>query len=66
MEVRNEKNSKNHFLKIRDIANKNNIVLIFDECTSGLGETYGGLHKKFNVNPDLAIFGKSLGNGIQL
>ena len=67
MEVERNEKPKNHFLKkIRDIANKNNIVLIFDECTSGFRETYGGLHKKFNVNPDLAIFGKSLGNGIPI
>ena len=48
---------------VRKIANKNNIVLIFDEITSGFHDHYGGIHLKFNVNPDLAIFGKSLGNG---
>ena len=37
--------------------------MIFDECTSGFRETNGGLHKKYNVNPDIAIFGKALGNG---
>ena len=30
---------------------------------SGFRETYGGLHKKYKINPDLAIFGKALGNG---
>ena len=25
--------------------------------------TYGGLHLKYNVNPDMAIFSKALGNG---
>ena len=39
------------------------IILIFDECTSGFRETYGGLHKKYNVNPDIAVFGKAIGNG---
>ena len=33
------------FWKIRNLK-KNNIVLIFDECTSGF-ETFGGLHKKY-------------------
>ena len=37
--------------------------MIFDECTSGFRETFGGLHKKFGVNPDMAVFGKALGNG---
>ena len=49
--------------KIRKLCNKRGIVLIFDECTSGFRETYGGLHKLYGVNPDIAIFGKALGNG---
>ena len=39
---------KNNFLKkVREIATKNNIVLIFDECTTGFRGAYGGLHKIF-------------------
>ncbi len=49
--------------EIRALATARNIVLVFDECTSGFRETYGGLHKKYGVEPDLAIFGKALGNG---
>jgi len=45
------------------LATDKGIVLIFDECTSGFRETFGGLHKKYGVNPDMAIFGKALGNG---
>ena len=64
MEVKRNEEPKNDFLKkVRNLANKKKIVLIFDECTSGFRETFGGLHKKYNVNPDLAIFGKALGNG---
>jgi len=64
MEVKRNIDPKNNFLKkVRQLASKKNIVLIFDECTSGFRETFGGLHKKYKVNPDLAIFGKSLGNG---
>ena len=37
--------------------------MIFDECTTGFRGTYGGLHKVFGINPDIAIFGKALGNG---
>ena len=40
-----------------------NIVLIFDECTTGFRETFGGLHKKYSVEPDMAMFGKAIGNG---
>ncbi|NDK07016.1 Glutamate-1-semialdehyde aminotransferase [Leptospira kirschneri serovar Mozdok] len=39
------------------------IVLIFDECISGFRQTYGGLHKFYGVEPDMAVFGKALGNG---
>ena len=37
--------------------------MVFDECTSGFRETFGGLHKKYGVEPDMAMFGKALGNG---
>ena len=48
---------------VRELATKKRIVLIFDECTSGFRETFGGLHKKYGVDPDMAVFGKALGNG---
>ena len=64
MEVMRNEPPKNNFLKkVRKLATKKNIILIFDECTSGFRSTDGGLHKKFKVNPDIAIFGKALGNG---
>ena len=64
MEVMRNDYPKDNFLqKVRQIANKKNIVLVFDECTSGFRKNYGGLHLNFKVNPDIAIFGKALGNG---
>ena len=64
MEVCRNELPKNNFLhEVKKLAVKNNIILIFDECTSGFRETFGGLHKKYNIYPDIAIFGKSLGNG---
>ncbi len=64
MEVQRNEAPKNGFLKkVRKLATDKGIVLIFDECTSGFRETFGGLHKKYGVNPDMAIFGKALGNG---
>ena len=64
MEVqRNEPPIDNFLHKVRDLATRKGIVLIFDECTSGFRENYGGLHLKYNVNPDIAMFGKALGNG---
>ncbi|WP_320664852.1 aminotransferase class III-fold pyridoxal phosphate-dependent enzyme [Prochlorococcus sp. MIT 1223] len=48
---------------VRKLCDEQGIVLIFDECTSGFRETYGGIHLKYNVFPDIAVFGKALGNG---
>ena len=64
MEVKREEDPKNNFLQeVRKIADKKNIILIFDECTSGFRKTFGGLHKHYKVKPDMAMFGKALGNG---
>ncbi len=38
-------------------------LLIFDEITIGWRLTLGGSHKLFDVNPDMAVFAKALGNG---
>ena len=61
--IRNEKPKNNFLKKVRKLCDDNNIVLIFDECTTGFRENYGGLHIKFKVFPDMAIFGKAIGNG---
>ena len=64
MEVYRNFPPKNNFLKkIIKFCNDNKIVLIFDECTSGFRETFGGLHLKYGVIPDICILGKALGNG---
>jgi len=64
MEVVRNKGPENDFLqKVRKLATDHNIVLIFDECTSGFRQTFGGLHKDYGVEPDMAVFGKALGNG---
>jgi glutamate-1-semialdehyde 2,1-aminomutase len=67
MEVSRNNNPKNNFLEnVRKLTKNKNIVLIFDECTSGFRETFGGLHIKYKVNPDIATFGKALGNGYSI
>lgn len=64
MEVSRNKGPEDGFLhKVREIANKHKAVLIFDECTSGFRQTFGGLHKLYDVEPDMAMFGKAMGNG---
>jgi len=48
---------------VRELATKHGAVLIFDECTSGFRQSLGGLHLHYGVEPDIATFGKTLGNG---
>jgi glutamate-1-semialdehyde 2,1-aminomutase len=61
--VRNDEPENDFLLKVRDLATRQGIVLIFDECTSGFRETFGGLHESYGVEPDIAVYGKALGNG---
>ena len=64
MEVVRNKGPEDNFLhKVRKLATDRGIVLIFDECTSGFRQSFGGLHKIYGVEPDMAMFGKALGNG---
>jgi glutamate-1-semialdehyde 2,1-aminomutase len=49
--------------EVRNLANRHGCVLIFDECTSGFRQSFGGLHKLYGIEPDMAVFGKALGNG---
>ena len=64
MEVQRSTPPENNFLKkIRDLCDERDIVLIFDECTSGFRENFGGIHLKYKINPDISMFGKALGNG---
>ena len=64
MEVSRNFGPEEGFLeKVRSLASDRGIVLIFDECTSGFRQSFGGLHKLYGVEPDMAVFGKALGNG---
>ena len=64
MEVQRNSPPDPGFLEgVRELCTRRGIVLIFDECTSGFRETFGGLHLKYGVEPDMAMFGKAMGNG---
>lgn len=61
--ARNELPNKEFLKKLREFCNKKKIILIFDECTSGFRRNLGGIHLTTGVSPDLAMFGKAMGNG---
>lgn len=67
MEVSRDRGPQPGFLEgVRELATRHGIVLMFDECTSGFRQTFGGLHQEFGVEPDMAMYGKALGNGYAL
>lgn len=49
--------------KLKDLAKEIGAVLIYDEITSGFRSCVGGIHRKYKVYPDMAIFAKSMANG---
>ena len=51
---------------LRKIADKYNIVLIFDEVITGFRLTFGGAQKIFKVKPDLTCLGKIIGGGLPI
>jgi glutamate-1-semialdehyde 2,1-aminomutase len=51
---------------VRKIATRIGAVLIFDEITSGFRMNLGGIHLRYGMNPDIAVFGKALGNGFPI
>jgi glutamate-1-semialdehyde 2,1-aminomutase/spore coat polysaccharide biosynthesis protein SpsF len=51
---------------VRDLAHEHGALLIFDEICSGFHFGLGGAQKRFGVTPDLACFGKAMGNGFPI
>jgi glutamate-1-semialdehyde 2,1-aminomutase len=58
---------KPDYLKfLRELCDRYDILLIFDEVKTGFRVSYGGAQKLFNVKPDIATFAKSMSNGYPL
>jgi glutamate-1-semialdehyde aminotransferase/spore coat polysaccharide biosynthesis protein SpsF (cytidylyltransferase family) len=51
---------------VRELTQKHGCLLIFDEICSGWVFGLGGAQKLFQVTPDLACFGKAMGNGFPI
>jgi glutamate-1-semialdehyde aminotransferase len=52
--------------RVWDIAHRHGALLIFDEICSGFHFGLGGAEKLYGVTPDLACFGKAMGNGFPI
>lgn len=64
--LRNHEPEDGFLEKVRKIADESGAVLIFDEITSGWRLNVGGAHEKYNVFPDIAVYGKAMSNGFPM
>ncbi len=55
---------KGYLQGLRDICNKENIVLIFDEVMTGFRLSKAGAQGLYGVQPDLTTLGKIIGGGM--
>lgn len=51
---------------VKEMCEKYNVLLIFDEVITGFRLSLGGAQQYFGVTPDLAIFGKAIAGGFSL
>lgn len=61
--LRHQEPTNDFLKKVRAVADRIGAVLIFDEVSSGFRMRYGGIHPLYGVEPDIAVFGKAMGNG---
>jgi len=64
--IRNHEPENNFLGRVREISNKIGAILIFDEITSGWRLNIGGAHALYNVEPDIAVYGKAMSNGFPM
>ena len=56
--------SKNYWLQVKDICNRYEMLLIFDEIIEGFGRTGKLFACEHFVTPDVLVLGKTLGGGL--
>ena len=49
---------------VRNLCDEHGALLVFDEVITGFRFSLGGAQKMFGVTPDIAAFGKAMGNGM--
>ena len=64
--LRHQEPKDNFLQKVRKIANDINVILIFDEVSSGFRFNIGGVHLKYKVHPDIAVYAKGISNGFPM
>jgi len=51
---------------LKDLAHRHGALVIFDEVITGFRWSLGGAQARYGVTPDLACFGKAMGNGMPI
>jgi glutamate-1-semialdehyde 2,1-aminomutase len=52
--------------EVKQIAQKEGAVLIFDEVSSAMRLNTGGVHLLYGIKPDIAVFAKAISNGFPM
>jgi len=61
--ARGEDAPSEYLQTLREIASEIGAVLIYDEITSAYRMCAGGIHRRYGIYPDIAVFAKSMANG---
>ncbi|MCG8356289.1 MAG: aminotransferase class III-fold pyridoxal phosphate-dependent enzyme [Kiloniellales bacterium] len=55
-----------YFEELRELVHGEGALMIFDEVITGFRYALGGAQAHFGITPDLAAFGKAMGNGMPI
>jgi len=61
--ARGEEAPSEYLQTLREISSEIGAVLIYDEITSAYRMCAGGIHRRYGIYPDIAVFAKSMSNG---
>lgn len=64
--ARSEEPKAGFLAAVRECAHRNGALVIFDETITGFRWATGGAQDVYDIDPDLSIFGKALGNGFSV
>jgi glutamate-1-semialdehyde 2,1-aminomutase len=58
--------SKDYLKNVRQLSDKYDVCLIFDEVMTGFRVAYGGAQVLHSVHPDITVLGKIIGGGLPI
>jgi len=64
--ARTEEPQGNFLHRLRELAHRHGALFALDETITGFRWAIGGGQEVFDITPDLAVFGKALGNGFSI